>query len=220
MAAAPEDLTIQDLIEQSRRRRQRRLRGRDRIVEPVLFSGFLCVAVPMALLSDGGHSWSLPVVPLLLAYVVASRIEFEVGGGYTVPTQLLYVPMLFVLPTGTVPLAVAGCFVAAKLPGYLSRRIRPARAIADVGDAWHAVGPALVLALAGATHPDWGDWPIYLIALAAQFSVDLAANTVPRVSDRRAAGATRVDGRVRVGRRPIRLPAPAPAARPPRRLRQ
>jgi HD-GYP domain-containing protein (c-di-GMP phosphodiesterase class II) len=153
------------------------LRGRDRIVEPLLSFGFLGLAVPMAVLLDSGHSWSLPAIPLLIAYVIASRIEFEVGGGYTVPTQLLFVPMLFVLPTGSVPLAVACCFVAAKLPGYLTGRIRPGRALADVGDAWHAVGPALVLALAGATHPQWGEWPVYVGALGAQFGLDLAAST-------------------------------------------
>jgi HD-GYP domain-containing protein (c-di-GMP phosphodiesterase class II) len=138
---------------------------------------FLMVAVPMALFLSGGHAWSWWAVPLAAAYVAASRVEFEVGAGYTVPTELIFVPMLFALPTASVPLVVAGCFIAAKLPSYVTGRIRPDRAVVEVGDAWHAVGPALVLTLAGATHPEWADWPIYLGALAAQFGFDLAAST-------------------------------------------
>jgi putative nucleotidyltransferase with HDIG domain len=40
------------------------------------------------------------------------------------------------------------------------------------GDAWHAVGPAVVLVAAGATSPDWGHWPWYLLALVSQFLID------------------------------------------------
>jgi HD-GYP domain-containing protein (c-di-GMP phosphodiesterase class II) len=55
--------------------------------------------------------------------------------------------------------------------------VRPSRAIAEVADAWHAVGPALVLVVAGATHPAWSSWPAYVGALCAQFTCDLAAST-------------------------------------------
>jgi putative nucleotidyltransferase with HDIG domain len=47
----------------------------------------------------------------------------------------------------------------------------------SVGDAWSAVGPALVLVLAGATNgPHWDDWPLYVAALAAQFIFDIAGS--------------------------------------------
>jgi HD-GYP domain-containing protein (c-di-GMP phosphodiesterase class II) len=38
--------------------------------------------------------------------------------------------------------------------------------------AWHAVGPALVLGLAGEPSPQLSDWPLYLAALLSQFLVD------------------------------------------------
>jgi HD-GYP domain-containing protein (c-di-GMP phosphodiesterase class II) len=43
-------------------------------------------------------------------------------------------------------------------------------------DGWYAIGPALLLALAGAGGPAWLDWPVYLGALGAQFVADFLTN--------------------------------------------
>ena len=59
--------------------------------------------------------------------------------------------------------------VAARVPDYLAGGVHPSRAVLRVAESWYTVGPALVLCLAGATSPDWGDWTIYLGALGAQF---------------------------------------------------
>jgi putative nucleotidyltransferase with HDIG domain len=175
--AEPEQLAIQALIEESRSRRTRRPLGRERAAEMTLGAGFLLVAVPLALLAPGGLAWSLWALPLATAYVVASRVHFEVGAGYTYPTQAVFVAILFALPTGSVPLVVAACLIAGNVPGYLTGRVRPGRAVVGLNDAWHSVGPALVLVLAGTTTARWGDWPVYLVALAAQFGCDVAAST-------------------------------------------
>jgi HD-GYP domain-containing protein (c-di-GMP phosphodiesterase class II) len=47
---------------------------------------------------------------------------------------------------------------------------------AFITDGWFALGPALVLVLAGAEHFSWSRWPVYLIALLAQMLTDLATN--------------------------------------------
>ena len=41
---------------------------------------------------------------------------------------------------------------------------------------WHAIGPALVLALAGEPDPSLSDWPLYLVALGAQFALDFGSS--------------------------------------------
>ena len=57
------------------------------------------------------------------------------------------------------------------------------RAIVELGDALYSVGPVLVLVLAGADDtPTFGDWPIYVLALAVQFAGDLAVSTARRGS--------------------------------------
>src|SRR2546421_224742 len=59
----------------------------------------------------------------------------------------------------------------------LRRRVHPDHAVLCIGDTWFAVGPALVVALAGATGPSFGLWPVYLAALAAQLLFDNLATT-------------------------------------------
>jgi putative nucleotidyltransferase with HDIG domain len=44
-----------------------------------------------------------------------------------------------------------------------------------LGDTWFAIGPAAVLTIAGTGAPNGHDWPVYVVALAAQFGVDFAA---------------------------------------------
>jgi len=71
---------------------------------------------------------------------------------------------------------VAIAAVAARVPDYLAGVVHPSRAVLRVAESWYTVGPALVLCLAGATSPDWGDWTIYLGALGAQFAFDFVAS--------------------------------------------
>jgi signal transduction histidine kinase len=83
--------------------------------------------------------------------------------------------MLLLLPTPWVPLLVAVGVLLGILPDVASGRAHPDRLGLAFGNAWFAIGPAVVLIAFDAQTPDWGDWPVYLLALAAQFAVDLAA---------------------------------------------
>ncbi len=140
---------------------------------------FVVAASALALLGDSGRALELwPALALVLAYGVLSRVRFHAGAGHTVPTQLVFVTMLFTLPTELVPPLVLAGMVIGNLPDYARGALHPGRALMLPGDSWHAVGPALVLVLADATAPDWGDWPWYLAALAAQFVLDFAVYAV------------------------------------------
>src|SRR4051794_13903830 len=101
----------------------------------------------------GARGWpSIPVlVALMAAQVVAGRVRFDIGAGYTTPTELVLVPILFAVPPAGAPLVVAACVLLRRLPDVIARRAHPSRLIVCVPDAWHAVGPALVLGAAG--HP-------------------------------------------------------------------
>jgi putative nucleotidyltransferase with HDIG domain len=135
---------------------------------------FLAAAVALALLGDSGTPLEAgPAIALVLAYAVLSRVRFHAGVGHTVPTQLAFVPMLFLAPTELVPLLVLLGMLVGNLPDYARGALHPGRALMLPGDAWHAIGPALVLLAAGATTPSWGEWPWYVLALGAQFGIDL-----------------------------------------------
>lgn len=139
---------------------------------------FLAAAVPLALLLPSEREPSLFLVAALVAtYVVALRVHFEVSFGSAVPTQLVLVPMLFLLPLGWVPLAVAaGMAVAA----VLERPRDPAMLYVPLVNASYVLGPVAVLAAAGEAAPAWEDWPVYVGALAAQLAVDAAVSALRR----------------------------------------
>ena len=147
--------------------------------ELLLAAGFLAGAGALAALAEPARDWDVVrAVVLVLAFAVAARIELDVGQGYTVPTQLVFIPMLLLLPTTWVPLLVAAGWLLAKLSEVVAGRIHPERAIVAFGNSWFAVGPAAVLVALDADRPAWDLWPAYLVALVAQFAGDLAAATI------------------------------------------
>jgi HD-GYP domain-containing protein (c-di-GMP phosphodiesterase class II) len=140
---------------------------------------FLATAFAMALLMSSPRSLHGSTLAILIgAYVVSSRAKFDIADGYTVPTELILVPMLFLLPTPVVPLVVSFSYLLGRLFDYATGRTSIYRAFHAFGDCWHAVGPALVLIIAGAQVFSWDNWPIYLFALLAQFSFDFFAAAV------------------------------------------
>jgi HD-GYP domain-containing protein (c-di-GMP phosphodiesterase class II) len=171
--------TVERLMEAFVRARPTRLSDRERLVEIVAGSSFLFAAVALALWLPSQRSLSIFAAGVLVAaYAAASRIRLDDGTGYTDGTQLVLVPMLFLLPVAAVPLAVAAGLLLGRLPDYLDGRTHPERALLGLADSWHAVGPALVLGLIGADALDRALWPAYLAALGAQFALDFAVSTV------------------------------------------
>jgi len=152
------------------------LTGRERIALTVVGSGFLAaLALLFALVPVHRHPGVAVVVVYVVLYALVSRVEFEVFTGASVPTQLVFVPMLFVLPLRVVPLAVATGLVVGSAVDWLSGRIALERIALNLVGAWHAVGPVLVLALSGERVLDWSSVPLYLTALGAQFVFELVA---------------------------------------------
>jgi HD-GYP domain-containing protein (c-di-GMP phosphodiesterase class II) len=133
----------------------------------------------LALLAPSGSMTSLALFAgLVAAYALAASVEFEVGSGSVVPTQVVLVPMLFVLPPAVVPVAVAAGFLLAEAPQYFRRPFHAGRLAAFIPSAWHAVGAAAVFAAAGSPAPTFDALPVLAVALAAQFALELVTYTV------------------------------------------
>jgi hypothetical protein len=163
----------QRVIEEQRARRLHSLAHREVWSFGLFAGGFLAVAVLMAALLPSHRSPGIAAVLVLIAaYAASFRLDFEIGSGSAVPTQLMLVPMLFVLPAGFVPIAVAAGIVLGSLDEYLRGSLHLGRVVLRVVNAWHAVGPALVLGLAVERGPRLSDWPLYTAALLAQFVLD------------------------------------------------
>jgi signal transduction histidine kinase/CheY-like chemotaxis protein len=146
------------------------------ITETAGAATFLVAAAALAVLAPSVRhfsAWAFTV--MVVTYVIARRVQYPVGSAWTAPTQLVFVPMLFVLPMPFVPLVVAGCSVLERLPRVARGHLGPTRLLAAVGDSFYALGPALVLVLAHAQTFAWDQWPLYFAAFAAQIAFDLGA---------------------------------------------
>ena len=165
------------LVEDSRERRPQPLARNERFASLIVGGSFLVVAIPFALLTDSGRHPSVWTVGVLVAaYAAASKVEFEIGAGYAVPTEVVLVPMLFLLPIGTVPIVVVVGLVVGEVAGHRFRREHVERIAIAPGNAWHALGPALVLAAAGESAPILSDWPLYVAAFGAQLAFDSSSS--------------------------------------------
>jgi len=170
---------IEELFALGRDRSRRRSHGRERTVELAAGIAFLAVAVAMATQLPATRSLQPGTLAILVgAYAITCRAKFDIADGYTAPTELVLVPMLFLLPTPAVPLVVCLGAALGRVPDYASGRTSVHRSLHLFADCWHAVGPALVLVALGAQDFTWADWPVYLAALGAQCGLDfLAAST-------------------------------------------
>jgi putative nucleotidyltransferase with HDIG domain len=167
------------LIESARVRVRKRMSAREWIGGWVAALGFVAAAGACALILPWPREFDpWLALGLVAAYALSSRVRFYVGANYTVPTQIVLVPMLFLLPTPLVPALVALAQLVGVLPDISTRRVHPERALHAVGDSWYALAPAVILTLTGATPFDAGLWPVYLLALMGQFALDLAVNVV------------------------------------------
>ncbi len=149
------------------------LRGRELAVEAATAAAFLAVATALAVAIPAERAFDAPLaLTLVVVYALMARVRFPIGYGFTIPTQLVLVPMVFLVPLGTVPLLVAAGMVLGAMPEYLRGDRHPTRLFATVSDAWHSVGPVAVLAAANVTAPHLGEWPVLVVALAAQIATD------------------------------------------------
>ena len=91
-----------------------RVARRERLSLLVSAGAFLVCAILMAGLLPTDRSPGVIATLLLIGvYALAFHLDFEISTGSAVPTQLVLVPMFFVLPVGTVPLAVAAAIALA-----------------------------------------------------------------------------------------------------------
>ena len=167
-----ESLLIAGRARHTERARPRRLL----ITEALGATVFLAAAIGLATLATWTRPLSIAALAVtVVAYLAAARVTFPVGSAVTFPTQLAFVPMLFLLPTPVVPLVVAACSVSDLWPHLIRRDLSLTRVLTRIGDSSYALGPALVLVLAGEQSLSWERWPVLVLAFGAQVLFDSSA---------------------------------------------
>jgi putative nucleotidyltransferase with HDIG domain len=154
------------------------LTRRERLSDGGLGLLLIVVALISAAVDDGWHASLDALVVFIVMYAIACRVRFYVGAGYTIPTQLVLVPMLFQFSPGLVPLAVIAGATLGRLPDVIERKAHPDRLLLGPANAWHSLGPALVFAVFDPGAPSWNDAGIYALAFAAQVLTDFVISTL------------------------------------------
>ena len=151
-----------------------RMTTRERLAEAVLSGGFVVAAVVLWLKVPPGNFSVGPALVCWLVLVVASRIRIDTPFGFTVPTQLAFVPLVFAMPLAVVPIAVVAAYVVARAPDILTGELQISRMVHAIGNSWYAFGPLVVFAIAR-VRPDKAAPLLLAVALLAQFIVDFTA---------------------------------------------
>jgi HD-GYP domain-containing protein (c-di-GMP phosphodiesterase class II) len=163
------------LIELSRSSASDHLVRREPAIAAVLFA---IVALGAFALPAHRHLSIAALLVCVLCYTLASRVQFEFGGVFALPTQTVFVAMWFLLPARMLPVVVCVSLLAAQLPDLVRGRLPVDRLALFVGASWFSFGPALVLYVADVHEPRWRSVPIYLAALGAQFLFDIVLTFV------------------------------------------
>ncbi len=167
----------QELLAGTLQREHNALSARERISGAVAGGGFILAAAALWVLSPPGP---FPVGTALLCAAVliaATSVSFDTPFGFTVLTQVAFIPLLFAVPPALAPIVVAVALAASKLPGLLRGEIPVVRLLGVPANCWFALGPAAVFATSG-TAPRNAGAALLLLALAAEFGVDFVVSTL------------------------------------------
>lgn len=150
-----------------------------RAISALMGGTFLATAIAMAVMAPNQRSPGVVVAAaLILAFAALTNVNFAIGAGSAIPTQLVFVPMLFLLPLGWVPLAVAAGYLVSLCVDRDSDARHRERVLPLLGSCWYVIPPVAVLLVWGDGPPRWDHWPVYVGALGAQFGADLVSTLV------------------------------------------
>ena len=171
--------TEPELVDEARTLRGRRPSRRELATAALTSGSFVIAAAAFALAADSSRDLHLlTAAVLVVGFALLARFELELGSGSAVPTQLAFVPMLFLLPLPLVPLCVCLGYLLGTVFDAFVGRVQIGRLAVLVGCSWFSIPPAFVLYAAGEPAPRWDDWPLYAAAFALQCGGDLAHTVV------------------------------------------
>jgi hypothetical protein len=179
-------MLAEQLVGEARERRRRRMSQRERIVNATSAAVFIAaVAAIWAYLPNERSADPLLISGLVAGYAIVSRVRFEFGPAYVTPEQLLFVPMLLLLPLPLVPLLVVLGALLSQVPDFVDRTWHHDRWVSCFADSWFCIGPVLVLVAWAPGQAEFAAVGAYGLAFAAQVAGDLAwAMLSTRILDR------------------------------------
>jgi HD-GYP domain-containing protein (c-di-GMP phosphodiesterase class II) len=174
---SPASFAQQQLLAATRQRVRSRMTVRWLLAELLVGTGFFAVVAalwwvqPPHRVVESGAIWSMAVL------VLATRVRFDTPFGFTVATQLAFIPMLFALPVALVPLAFVASLAISRCPEVVRGTRRAVTLLRIPSNSWSSIFPCLVLALAH-VQPRHAGPGLLVLALGAQFLGDFVIAVV------------------------------------------
>jgi putative nucleotidyltransferase with HDIG domain len=178
VADNPEAMSLEPTLEDQEtladtfQRQRSRMTMRELVGSALAGGGFALAVGALWVLAPPEQFAVFPSALCVLVLALATRVQFDTPAGCTVPTQLAFVPLLFVAPAPVVPIAVVVGFLIGRLPEALKREVPPSRLIQLLGNSWFSIGPVAVFTLAHVA-PAHAGAGLLLAALGAQFLLDI-----------------------------------------------
>jgi putative nucleotidyltransferase with HDIG domain len=169
-------LEEQELLASAMTRERSPMTRRELISGATAGMTFLAATAALLAVRPPGHIEAGSALLCALVLIAATRVSFDTPFGFTVLTQVAFVPLLFAVPPSLVPLFVAGALAIAKLPGVITGRVPPVRLLGALPNAWFALGPAAVFVAAGTAPQDAGP-ALLALALLAEFALDFVVSS-------------------------------------------
>jgi putative nucleotidyltransferase with HDIG domain len=176
-------LEEQNLLADTFKRRQARMTSRERLASAVTGAALAAATAGVWAIHPPEAFPVVPAVMCVLVLALATRVEFRTPIGYTVPSQMAFVPLLFVIPLALVPPAVAVAYAIARTDRMIRGELSPGRLLVVIPNAWFAVGPVAVFAIAG-VEPRAAGAALLITALVAEFVVDFLVSALRDVITR------------------------------------
>jgi HD-GYP domain-containing protein (c-di-GMP phosphodiesterase class II) len=186
-------LEQQEQLADTRRRAAAAMARRELRVELCVDAAFVAAVAVLFLLPSPQPFNPVAAVLSVAVMFLAIRVTFETTFGFTVASQLAFVPMLFCIPAAFVPLVMAAVMFVHMLPAVVSGKAPKTRLLRCMANSWFSVGPALVFAITGA-RPGAAGPAILVAALAAQFLTDWVAASAYFALARRVSLRSQLDG--------------------------
>lgn len=166
---------VERLLEASIERRQRRLSRREYGFELALTAVFLLGCGVLLLSGEGPIGAETITLAFVVAYAIASRVDYPIATGVAVPTQLFLVALFAHADARLVPLLAMGGLLLGTLVAILRGQSRWDRLVMPGGDATYVLGPAIVLTATGNTDAAGAPWLVVVGAFTAQCVVEYVA---------------------------------------------
>jgi putative nucleotidyltransferase with HDIG domain len=167
----------QELLAETLERSGASMSTREFLFGAVTASAYVAAAVGVWLLSPPHAFAVVPAIVCSVVLVLAMLVAFDTPLGLAPASQLGFVPLVFALPLALVPIAVPLAMAPQWLRVIRAGEVRPARLLLIPLNAWYALGPVIVFAVAHVA-PAHAGAPLLLAALGAQFVADFIVSSL------------------------------------------